>query len=85
MISSESGLAEMKPRTHCAGSGSQLRTDDPASLKDIVGLVQDKTKGKEKTMTCCSAPFPVLPLPFFTLTRVSIMNLARVLPYKQFS
>ncbi|KAK1925706.1 osmoregulation-related protein [Papiliotrema laurentii] len=32
-------------------SGSQLRTDDPASLKDIVGLVQDKTKGKEKTMT----------------------------------
>ncbi|WVQ82506.1 hypothetical protein IAT38_004635 [Cryptococcus sp. DSM 104549] len=32
-------------------SGAQLRTDDPASLKDIVALVQDKTKGKEKTMT----------------------------------
>ncbi|WWC66159.1 uncharacterized protein I206_100060 [Kwoniella pini CBS 10737] len=32
-------------------SGSQLRTDDPASLKDIVNLVQEKTKGKEKTMT----------------------------------
>lgn len=33
------------------GSGAQLRTDDPASLKDIVNLVQEKTKGKEKTMT----------------------------------
>ncbi|WVR06094.1 hypothetical protein IAU60_003122 [Kwoniella sp. DSM 27419] len=32
-------------------SGAQLRTDDPASLKDIVNLVQEKTKGKEKTMT----------------------------------
>nr|XP_018267412.1 MIF4G/MA4 domain-containing protein [Kwoniella dejecticola CBS 10117]OBR89570.1 MIF4G/MA4 domain-containing protein [Kwoniella dejecticola CBS 10117] len=32
-------------------SGTQLRTDDPASLKDIVNLVQEKTKGKEKTMT----------------------------------
>lgn len=32
-------------------SGQQLRSDDPASLKDIVNLVQDKTKGKEKTMT----------------------------------
>ncbi|KAK8866155.1 hypothetical protein IAR55_001306 [Kwoniella newhampshirensis] len=32
-------------------SGAQLRTDDPASLKDIVSLVQEKTKGKEKTMT----------------------------------
>ncbi|WVQ76970.1 hypothetical protein IAR50_006649 [Cryptococcus sp. DSM 104548] len=32
-------------------SGSQLRSDDPASLKDIVNLVQAKTKGKEKTMT----------------------------------
>ncbi|WWC86492.1 uncharacterized protein L201_001369 [Kwoniella dendrophila CBS 6074] len=32
-------------------SGSQLRSDDPASLKDIVNLVQEKTKGKERTMT----------------------------------
>ncbi|WVW82576.1 hypothetical protein I302_104587 [Kwoniella bestiolae CBS 10118] len=32
-------------------SGAQLRTDDPASLKDIVNLVQEKTKGKEKSMT----------------------------------
>ncbi|WWD17639.1 hypothetical protein CI109_102080 [Kwoniella shandongensis] len=32
-------------------SGAQLRIDDPASLKDIVNLVQEKTKGKEKTMT----------------------------------
>lgn len=32
-------------------AGQQLRSDDPASLKDIVNLVQDKTKGKEKTMT----------------------------------
>ncbi|ODN78032.1 hypothetical protein L202_05115 [Cryptococcus amylolentus CBS 6039] len=32
-------------------SGSQLRSDDPSSLKDIVNLVQAKTKGKEKTMT----------------------------------
>ena len=35
-------------------SGSQLRSDDPASLKDIVGVLQDKTKGKEKTMTWVS-------------------------------
>jgi nucleolar MIF4G domain-containing protein 1 len=33
------------------GSGPQLRHEDPASLKDIVNLVQEKTKGKEKTMT----------------------------------
>ncbi|KAK6905960.1 hypothetical protein I203_106795 [Kwoniella mangroviensis CBS 8507] len=32
-------------------SGAQLRTDDPASLKDIVNLVQERTKGKEKSMT----------------------------------
>ncbi|WVN89168.1 uncharacterized protein L203_104384 [Cryptococcus depauperatus CBS 7841] len=32
-------------------SGDQLRTDDPASLKDIVNLVQEKTKGKEQSMT----------------------------------
>ncbi|KAK4689479.1 nucleolar MIF4G domain-containing protein 1, partial [Tremellales sp. Uapishka_1] len=32
-------------------SGAQLKTDDPGSLKDIVNIVQDKTKGKEKTMT----------------------------------
>ncbi|ORY29367.1 hypothetical protein BCR39DRAFT_532516 [Naematelia encephala] len=31
--------------------GQQLRSDDPASLKDIVGLLQDKTKGREKAMT----------------------------------
>lgn len=34
-----------------AGCGPQLRTDDPASLKDIVNLVQTKVKGQEKTMT----------------------------------
>lgn len=33
------------------GSGSQLRSDDPSSLKDIVSLVQDGTRGKEKDMT----------------------------------
>ena len=33
------------------GSGQQLRTEDPASLKDIVNLVQERTRGKEKTMT----------------------------------
>lgn len=32
-------------------SGQQLRSDDPASLKDIVNLVLEKTKGKENTMT----------------------------------
>jgi nucleolar MIF4G domain-containing protein 1 len=32
-------------------SGQQLRTDDPASLKDIVNLVLDKIKGREKTMS----------------------------------
>ncbi len=34
-----------------AGCGQQLRSDDPASLKDIVNLVQEKTAGREKTMT----------------------------------
>ncbi|KAI5449654.1 suppressor of glycerol defect [Naganishia albida] len=32
-------------------SGSQLRTDDPSSLKDIVQLVQQKTAGQEAKMT----------------------------------
>ncbi|KLT45053.1 ARM repeat-containing protein [Cutaneotrichosporon oleaginosum] len=32
-------------------SGSQLRADDPASLKDIVALVQERTRGREKEMT----------------------------------
>ncbi|GMK55154.1 hypothetical protein CspeluHIS016_0202100 [Cutaneotrichosporon spelunceum] len=32
-------------------SGSQLRADDPASLKDIVSLVQERTRGREKEMT----------------------------------
>ncbi|KAJ9118524.1 hypothetical protein QFC24_006178 [Naganishia onofrii] len=32
-------------------SGSQLRTDDPTSLKDIVQLVQQKTAGQESKMT----------------------------------
>ncbi|KAL7419240.1 suppressor of glycerol defect [Cryptotrichosporon argae] len=31
--------------------GAQLRADDPASLKDIVALVQDATKGRERDMT----------------------------------
>jgi len=33
------------------GSGAQLRNDDPAGLKDIVTLVQDRTKGQEKVMS----------------------------------
>jgi len=33
------------------GCGSQLRSDDPASLKDIIRLAQEKTKGREQTMT----------------------------------
>jgi nucleolar MIF4G domain-containing protein 1 len=39
------------PPALTAGSGPQLRSEDPASLKDIVAIVQDKTKGKEKEMT----------------------------------
>lgn len=31
--------------------GSQLRSDDPSSLKDIVTLVQEQTRGKDKEMT----------------------------------
>lgn len=46
---SERGVEGLMKVVKCAGS--QLRADDPASLKDIVTLVQEQTRGKEKEMT----------------------------------
>lgn len=46
---SERGVEGLMKIVKCAGS--QLRADDPASLKDIVTLVQEQTRGKEKEMT----------------------------------
>lgn len=34
--------------------GQQLRRDDPSSLKDIVGLVQDRVTGNQGSMTFVS-------------------------------
>lgn len=50
---SSAGMADlnMADRVVRSASGSQLRTDDPSSLKDIVQLVQQKTAGQEAKMT----------------------------------
>lgn len=45
------GCMRCKAVADGVGSGQQLRADDPAVLKDIVTMVQEKTAGKEKSMT----------------------------------
>ena len=41
----------MKLGLYHSGSGRQLRSEDPASMKDIVSTIQEKIKGKENGLT----------------------------------
>jgi hypothetical protein len=47
MRSIESFSPNILGGAHTAGCGSQLRSDDPGSLKDITNLVKENIKGRE--------------------------------------